>query len=66
MTTMLRAALACEEWLAFCKSIGWPKSTMPQLCDLWWDYHDNEGTLRDVRTQRASERAAESEEPKHG
>jgi hypothetical protein len=29
-------------WMQFCKEIGWPKSDMNMLADLWWKHHDHE------------------------
>jgi hypothetical protein len=42
-TPTARAASDCAKWLQACKDMGWPKTDMPALCDLWWRYHDNEG-----------------------
>lgn len=33
-------------WLRFCKNIGWSKSQMPFLAQLWLDYHDDNGDLK--------------------
>lgn len=40
-----RAAKHCMEWINTCKMLGWPKSTIPRLVDLWWEYHDDDGLL---------------------
>jgi hypothetical protein len=37
-----RAARACAKWLSYCTEIGWSKSALPKLADLWWQYHDEE------------------------
>lgn len=42
-TTM--GAKRCLEWINACKALGWPKSTIPRLVDLWWEYHDDNGRL---------------------
>ena len=41
----LKALKACAEWLAFCLSIGWPKSDLDKLEALWWKHHDENGVL---------------------
>jgi hypothetical protein len=47
MSASQRACRKLVEWLNFCKSIGWDASVMPQLTDLWWQYHDEQtGELR--------------------
>lgn len=48
MTTEMRtrrAIEACAEWLSYCLSIGWPKSSLSNLEALWWEYHDRYGRL---------------------
>lgn len=40
-----RALIACMEWLHFCLQIGWPKSQLDALEELWWKYHDDHGRL---------------------
>ena len=42
MTISLRASRKCAEWLIGCRQIGWPRSMLDQLEDLWWKYHDRE------------------------
>lgn len=29
-------------WLDYCLSIGWPRSALSRLTDLWWEFHDEE------------------------
>lgn len=41
-------ARRCAEWLKTCKKLGWPASTTAKLCDLWWEYHDENGRLIEV------------------
>jgi hypothetical protein len=45
-----QAIKRCSEWLAYCKSIGWPASSMGRLCDIWWEFHDDDGNLRESST----------------
>lgn len=35
----------CAEWLSYCLKIGWPRSSLDELQELWWKYHDNNGNL---------------------
>ena len=37
------ALQACAEWLAFCLSIGWKKSSLDRLEATWWEHHDDNG-----------------------
>lgn len=39
------ALRACAEWLSICLKLGWPKSSLDMLQDLWWKYHDHTGQL---------------------
>jgi hypothetical protein len=41
-----RAIKECAEWLSYCLSIGWPKSSLDRLEALWWEYHDDYGRLK--------------------
>ena len=41
-----RALRDCAEWLRYCLIIGWQKSQLNALEDLWWQYHDDSGALR--------------------
>lgn len=50
MTTLDRrpsrtAIWACAEWLDFCIRIGWEKSLLDKLEELWWKHHDDNGNL---------------------
>ncbi len=38
-----QARIACCRWLVTCEDIGWPKSSMKGLENLWWEYHDDDG-----------------------
>jgi hypothetical protein len=33
-------------WIHFCQTIGWRKSDMPRLAQLWLDYHDDNGEMK--------------------
>ena len=35
----------CSRWLSFCLSIGWEKSALDRLQEIWWEYHDDKGRL---------------------
>lgn len=35
----------CAEWLHTCLTLGWPKSALDKLEQLWWDHHDERGNL---------------------
>lgn len=34
-----------KEWLRFCQENGWGKKAVPQLTDLWWQWHGDDGQL---------------------
>jgi len=38
----------CLEWLNYCKYIGWKKSDLPALTDLFWE-HEGWKTFRGYR-----------------
>ena len=44
-----KAIQACAEWLHYCLSIGWHKSQLDDLEALWWQYHDDDGRLVEMR-----------------
>jgi len=44
-TPTANAARKCAEWLKSCKAIGWTADETSMLCDLWWQYHDDNGNL---------------------
>lgn len=46
-----RGARKCLEWIKACQDIGWPKSTIPSLVDIWWEYHDDDGNLIESSAQ---------------
>lgn len=50
------AAKLCSEWLAYCKSIGWPPSSTARLCDIWWEFHDDDGKLIESSADSAGEK----------
>ena len=31
----------CARWLSYCIDLGWDKSNLQELEDLWWEYHDD-------------------------
>jgi len=33
----------CLHWLDECKKLGWPDDSMPELENLWWQYHNKDG-----------------------
>jgi hypothetical protein len=39
------AARKCAEWLRWCRENGWPAEATGRLCDLWWEFHDDDGNL---------------------
>jgi hypothetical protein len=41
-----KAIIQCAEWLRYCLEIGWPKSDLDALENLWWEYHDDFGRLK--------------------
>jgi hypothetical protein len=45
-----RAIKLCAEWLSYCLSIGWSKDTLNDLENLWWQYHDERGNLKEFRS----------------
>jgi hypothetical protein len=36
---------ACAIWLAECLKLGWAKSDLDYLEQVWWTYHDDNGNL---------------------
>ncbi len=40
-----KAVWDCAVWLDFCVRIGWEKSALDRLSEIWWQYHDDEGNL---------------------
>jgi hypothetical protein len=42
-----RAIESCGRWLAFCRSDGWPAESLDQLETIWWQYHDDNGVLKE-------------------
>jgi hypothetical protein len=45
MTPSNNALLACAKWLSYCLAIGWSRSDLDRLEQLWWKYHDDRGNL---------------------
>ena len=33
-----RKALLCQQWVDFCRSIGWKRDALPHLVDLFWKH----------------------------
>lgn len=42
-------AKRCLAWMKACEEMGWPKSAMPALVDIFWKYKDRDGNLKDER-----------------
>lgn len=40
-----RALQVCANWLAYCLSIGWSRSELDDLEQIWWRWHDENGNL---------------------
>ncbi len=40
------AIKACAEWVVKCLEIGWAKSALDELEEIWWKFHDANGQLR--------------------
>jgi len=38
-----RALTACASWLAYCLSIGWKRTELDDLEQIWWRWHDENG-----------------------
>ena len=46
MSERSRTAIkACADWLVQCLEIGWPKSALDELEEIWWKFHDANGQL---------------------
>lgn len=41
-----RAVQKCAKWLVACLRIGWRKTDLDLLEDLWWAHHDEKGNLK--------------------
>lgn len=41
-----RAQELCAEWLVYCLHIGWSRSMLDKLENLWWEHHDRYGELK--------------------
>lgn len=55
-----RAATRCAEWLVACLGFGWSRGDLDWLEELWWKYHDFNGSLKsaasmDARLTKADE-----------
>lgn len=46
MARSKKAIQQCAEWLAYCLKIGWSKSDLDRLEELWWSVRDDDGKLR--------------------
>jgi hypothetical protein len=44
-----KAIRECAEWLSYCLRLGWKKSQLDRLEEIWWEFHDDNGKLRDAR-----------------
>lgn len=42
----LGALRGCAEWLKACLEMGWQRSDLDFLEELWWKHHDQVGKLR--------------------
>lgn len=49
-TRIRKGALKCATWLAYCLSIGYKKSELPDLEKLWRKYRDRNGNLKTNNT----------------
>lgn len=45
-----KAIRECAEWLAFCLRIGWQRSDLNKLEEIWWQYHDEQGKIDNIET----------------
>lgn len=43
-----KALKACAEWLSECLQIGWNKTALDRLEAIWWEFHDDQGRLRQL------------------
>lgn len=41
-----KGEIKCARWLEYCLSIGWDKSQLDKLQEIWNKYHDEHGNLR--------------------
>jgi hypothetical protein len=41
-----KAIKKCSEWLVYCLEIGYDKSALDELQKLWWQHHNEDGTLK--------------------
>ncbi len=44
-----KAQQGCAEWLCSCLRLGWPKPSLDDLENIWWQYHDRTGKLNSDR-----------------
>ena len=57
MSASQQACRKLQEWLNACLQMGWRKSDLPALTDLWWEYHDEEtGELLPSFTTRSGDK----------
>lgn len=40
-----RALKECSEFLCYCLRIGWNKESLDAIEAIWWQFHDDTGTL---------------------
>lgn len=62
MTPTNKALRTCANWLAYCLKIGWPAKDIPRLESLWWEHHDDRGSLKPAPVFKAAQQA-ESDPP---
>lgn len=36
----------CLAWIKACEEMGWPKSAIPKLVDIFWEFKDRDGNLK--------------------
>jgi len=41
-----KAIEACANWLVLCLDLGWHKSCLPRLEEIWWEHHLDSGDLK--------------------
>lgn len=49
-----QAIKQCFDWLTWCIEHGWHRSTLDDLEQLWWEYHDEDGNLTIGQQAKAS------------
>jgi hypothetical protein len=49
MARSSEALAACARWLRYCLTIGWSRSDLDQLEEIWWRYHDDRGRFIELK-----------------